>query len=80
MLDTDWSPFNDSIVASAGDDGKAMISKVDATVFEEWGRVPQDFDSVAPIDVTLRRVGQSMFHLTAEHMLATATGEHTVQP
>ena len=82
MLDTDWSPFNDSIVASAGDDGKAMIWKVDSSVFEGWGAegwVPQDFDPVARIDVTPRRVGQVLFHPTAEHVLATATGEHTVK-
>lgn len=82
VLDTDWSPFNDSIVASAGDDGKVMIWKVEAAQFEGWGMEgwePQDFDPVARIDVTPRRVGQVLFHPTAEHVLATATGEHTVK-
>lgn len=82
MLDTDWSPFNDSIVASAGEDGKALIWKVDSVVFDGWGLdgwEPQDFDPVARIDVTPRRVGQVLWHPTAEHVLATATGEHTVK-
>jgi coronin-1B/1C/6 len=82
VLDTDWSPFNDSIVASAGDDGKVMIWKVDSAAFEGWGQdgwEPRDFDPVARIDVTPRRVGQVLFHPTAEHVLATATGEHTVK-
>lgn len=82
VLDTDWSPFNDSIVASAGDDGKAMIWKVESSMFEGWGEEkwePQDFDPVARIDVTPRRVGQVLFHPTAEHVLATTTGEHTVK-
>ncbi|EKM50835.1 uncharacterized protein PHACADRAFT_264349 [Phanerochaete carnosa HHB-10118-sp] len=82
VLDTDWSPFNDSVVASAADDGKAMIWKVDASVFDGWGTdgwEPRDFDPVARIDVTPRRVGQILFHPTAEHVLATATGEHTVK-
>lgn len=82
VLDTDWSPFNDSIVASAGEDGKAMIWKVDDAAFEGWGAdgwEPRDFDPVLRIDVTPRRVGQILFHPTAEHVLATATGEHTVK-
>lgn len=82
VLDTDWSPFNDSIVASAGEDGKAMIWKVDPSTFEGWGAdgwEPTDFDPVARIDVTPRRVGQVLWHPTAEHVLATSTGEHTVK-
>lgn len=82
VLDTDWSPFNDAIVASAGEDGKTMIWKVDPAVFEGWGSdkwEPQDFDPVLRIDVTPRRVGQVLWHPTAQHVLATATGEHTVK-
>lgn len=59
-----------------------MIWKVEESVFEGWGAdgwEPQDFDPVARIDVTPRRVGQVLFHPTAEHVLATATGEHTVK-
>ncbi|KAI0071195.1 microtubule binding protein [Panus rudis PR-1116 ss-1] len=82
VLDTDWSPFNDSIVASGGEDGKTMIWKVDDNVFEGWGAEgwePQDHDPVLRIDVSPRRVGQVLFHPTAEHVLATATGDHTVK-
>ena len=82
VLDTDWSPFNDALVASAGEDGKALVWKVDASVFDGWGAdgwEPLDFDPVARIDVTPRRVGQVLWHPTAEHVLATATGEHTVK-
>lgn len=82
VLDTDWSPFNDSVVASAGDDGKAMIWKVEASAFEGWGQEhwePQDFDPVARIDVSPRRVGQVLFHPTANNVLATTTGDHVVK-
>lgn len=82
VLDTDWSPFNDSIVASGAEDGKAMIWKVDSSAFEGWGAdkwEPVDFDPVARIDVSARRVGQVLFHPTAEHVLATASGEPTVK-
>lgn len=82
VLDTDWSPFNDSVVASAGEDGKVMIWKVEEYAFEGWGQEhwePQDFDPVARIDVSPRRVGQVLFHPTANNVLASTTGDHTVK-
>lgn len=82
VLDTAWSPFNDSIVASGGEDGKAMIWKIDSSAFEGWGQEhwePQDFDPVLRIDVSPRRVGQILFHPTANNVLATATGDHLVK-
>ena len=45
VLDTDWHPFNDRIIASGSDDGKIFI----------W-EVPRDFtlftDAEEPADVT----------------------------
>lgn len=82
MLDTDWSPFNDSVVASAGDDGKVMIWKVEEAAFEGWGQEhwePIDFEPVARIDVSPRRVGQVLFHPTANNVLASTTGDHVVK-
>lgn len=82
VLDTDWSPFNDSIVASGAEDGKVMIWKMEDSFFEGWGQEhwePQDFDPVARIEVSPKRVGQVLFHPTAEHVLATSTGDHFVK-
>lgn len=82
VLDTDWSPHNDSIVASAGEDGKVLIWKVDANDFEGWAQEhwePRDFDPVARIDASARKVGQVAFHPTAENVLASASGEHVVK-
>ncbi|KXN90340.1 Coronin-like protein crn1 [Leucoagaricus sp. SymC.cos] len=82
VLDTDWSPHNDSIVASGGEDGKAMIWKVEASWFDGWGAdgwIPQDFDPVLRIDASPRKIGQVLFHPTASQVLATASGEHTVK-
>ncbi|KAI0726368.1 microtubule binding protein [Fomitopsis betulina] len=82
VLDTDWSPFNDAMVASAGDDGKVMIWKVESSVFEGWGTEhwePQDFDPVLRIDVSPRRVGHVLFHPTANNVLASSTGDHVVK-
>jgi coronin-1B/1C/6 len=82
VLDTDWSPHNDSIVASGGEDGKVCIWQVEPSVFEGWGQEywdPQDFDPVARIDASPRKIGQVMFHPSASHVLASASGEHTVK-
>jgi len=82
VLDTDWSPHNDSVVASGGEDGKVLIWKVDSGTFEGWGQehwAPRDFDPVARIDGSARRIGQVLFHPTAEHVLAAASGDHVVK-
>ncbi|KAI0085294.1 WD40-repeat-containing domain protein [Irpex rosettiformis] len=74
ILDTNWSPFHDSVVASAGEDGKALIWKVNINRFSGWGAEGwelEDFDPVLRIDVTLRCVGQVVWHPTANHVLAT---------
>ncbi|KAF4569437.1 Coronin-like protein crn1 [Pleurotus pulmonarius] len=82
VLDTDWSPHNDSIVASAGEDGNVFIWKVESSEFDGWGEegwVPQDFDPVAKIVASPRKIGQVVFHPTANMVLASASGEHTVK-
>ncbi|KAF8959637.1 microtubule binding protein [Flammula alnicola] len=82
VLDTDWSPHNDSIVASGGEDGKVMIWKVESSMFEGWGTegwVPQDFDPVLRIDGSPRRIGQVLFHPTASNVLASSSGEYNVK-
>lgn len=82
VLDTDWSPHDDSLVASAGDDGQILLWQVDAGVFEGWGGdkwTPQDFEPVLRIGASARRVGQVLFHPTAKHVVAGATGDHAVK-
>ncbi|KAI0085355.1 hypothetical protein BDY19DRAFT_909150 [Irpex rosettiformis] len=62
------------------EDGKALIWKVNANGFSGWGAEgwePEDFDPVLRIDATPRRVGQIVWHPTANHVLATSTSEHT---
>ncbi|KAM5351432.1 hypothetical protein ACJ41O_004155 [Fusarium nematophilum] len=80
VLDTDWNPFNDNIIASASEDGKVFI----------W-EVPQGFTlhtdaeeivDVAPVTKLAghsRKVGQVLFNPSAENILASASGDFTVK-
>ncbi|KIY46828.1 DUF1900-domain-containing protein [Fistulina hepatica ATCC 64428] len=83
VLDTDWSPHNDAIVASAGEDGKVCIWKVEAATFDGWsddGWVPPaDFDPVSRIDASPKKIGQVLFHPTAANVLASASSDHVVK-
>ncbi|KAH9956997.1 microtubule binding protein [Russula dissimulans] len=82
VLDTDWSPHSDSIVASGGEDGNVLIWQVDAGAFEDWGAdgwVPVDFSPVLRIDASPRKVGQVLWHPAAQHVLASGVGDHTVK-
>jgi len=82
VLDTDWNPFDDSVVASGGEDGKLLIWKVDDSQFDGWGAdkwVPRDFDPVARVDASPKKVGQVLFHPTASHVIATASGDQVVK-
>lgn len=50
--------------------------------FDYWGTehwVPTDFDPVQRIDASPRKVGQVLFHPTASHVIASATGDHVVK-
>ncbi|KAF8315401.1 DUF1900-domain-containing protein [Clavulina sp. PMI_390] len=82
VLDTAWSPFNDSICVSAGEDGKALVWKVESSDFQDWGAekwVPRDFDPVSRIAVSPRKIGQVRFNPIASHVLATASGDYAVK-
>ncbi|KAF8327771.1 microtubule binding protein [Cantharellus anzutake] len=82
VLDTDWSPFQDNVVASGGEDGKILVYKVESREFEGWGGdkwQPVDFDPVARIAGSARKIGQVQFHPTAAHVLAAASGDYIVK-
>lgn len=80
VLDTDFNPFNDHIVASGSDDGKVFI----------W-QIPEDFtlhtDAEEPVDISpvskltghSRKVGQVLFNPSAENILASASGDYTIK-
>ncbi|EJU03843.1 DUF1900-domain-containing protein [Dacryopinax primogenitus] len=82
VLDTAWSPHDDSVVASAGEDGRIVIWKVEEGMFEGWGGdkwEPVDFSPSARIQGSGRKVGQVLFHPTAAQVIASAAGDHLVR-
>ncbi|KAJ3127958.1 Coronin-like protein crn1 [Nowakowskiella sp. JEL0407] len=74
VLDTDFNPFNDHVVASASEDTKAMV-----WIIPEGG-LTESIDKPA---LTLaghgRKVGHVLFHPTAENVLATSSADFTVK-
>lgn len=74
VLDFDFNPFHDAIVATGGDDGKAMI----------WGIPPGGLkETQADPLVTLaghqRKINVVRFHPTAEHVVATGSADNFVK-
>lgn len=91
VLDTAWSPFDDALVASAGDDGNIFLWRIDDQAFEQLdddagqGQAHgveteiQDFTPLQKITSTGRKVGQVLWHPAASNLLAGAYGDHTVR-
>jgi len=81
VLDTDWSPFNDSLIASGSDDGKVFIWTVPEgfSVHSDDDKGPTDVDPVSKLAGHSRKVGHVLFHNTAENILATSSGDHSVK-
>lgn len=81
VLDTDWSPFNDSLLASGSEDGKAFIWTVPKgfSTRPEEGEEPRDVAPVQKLSGHSRKVGHVLFNPAAENVLATASGDYTVR-
>ncbi|KIV90484.1 hypothetical protein PV10_07786 [Exophiala mesophila] len=82
VLDTDWNPFNDSLVASGSDDGKVFLWRVpdDFTLHLD---IPADeIEDIAPVGKLSghpKKVGHVLFNPAAENVLASAAGDFTVK-
>ncbi|KAF1847614.1 coronin-6 [Cucurbitaria berberidis CBS 394.84] len=80
VLDTDWSPFNDSLISSASDDGKVFIWKVpEGFALHTDAEEPADVAPVARLSGHMRKVGHVLFNTAAENVLASASGDYTVK-
>ncbi|KAF2650109.1 coronin-6 [Lophiostoma macrostomum CBS 122681] len=80
VLDTDWSPFNDSLIASASDDGKVFVWKVpEGFSLYSDGDEPADVSPSVRLSGHMRKVGHVLFNPAAENILASASGDYTVK-
>lgn len=82
VLDTAWSPFDDNLVASGGEDGKICIWKIDDNMFDSWGEdhwAPEDLSPAARLSAGGRKVGQVIFHPTSSNLLTATSGDHIVR-
>ncbi|KAJ3114896.1 Coronin-2B [Phlyctochytrium bullatum] len=74
VLDTDFNPFNDHIVASASEDCRVMVWSIPEGGLKQNVETP-----VLTLNGHGRKVGHVLFHPTADNVLASASGDFTVK-
>jgi len=74
VVDTDWSPFNDYMVATASDDCTAKIS-----IIPEGGLKASQEESVATLSGHDKKLHLVHFHPTAENILATSAYDLSIR-
>ncbi|KAJ5179944.1 Actin-binding protein [Penicillium capsulatum] len=82
VLDTDWNPFNDDLIASGSDDGKVFLWRVPDNFTLRPDVDPDDVQDIAPVGKLSghpKKIGHVLFNPAAENVLATASGDYTVK-
>jgi coronin-1B/1C/6 len=74
VLDTDFHPFNDYIIASASEDTKVMVWKIPQGGLTESISTP-----LLSLNNHGRKVGHVLFNPVAENVLASASADYTVK-
>ncbi|KAJ3122941.1 Coronin-2B [Physocladia obscura] len=74
VLDTDFNPFNDHIVASASEDSRVMVWQI-----PEGGPTANVEAPVLTLNGHGRKVGHILFHPTADNVLLSASADYTVK-
>ncbi|CAO3675737.1 unnamed protein product [Rhizopus stolonifer] len=75
VLDTDFNPFNDYLIASGAEDSKVMIWSIP----EEYTDEMVEVTPILKLSGHGRKVGQVLFHPTAENVLASASTDLTIK-
>ncbi|GAA5851500.1 hypothetical protein JCM9279_001088 [Rhodotorula babjevae] len=79
VLDTAWSPFDDDLVASVGEDGKLALTRVDdALLRDAWSGDRKDLPDLEPLwrqNAHGRKAGHVRFHPAAHNVVATASND-----
>lgn len=82
VLDTDWNPFNDSLIASGSDDGKVFLWRVPENFSLRLDVPADEIEDLAPVGKLSghpRKVGHVLFNPAAENILASASGDFTIK-
>lgn len=81
VLDTDWNPFDDDVLASSSDDGKIAIWKIpkDYTLFYEDPEEIKDISPIKKLSGHNRKVGHILWHPVAENILASSSADYTIK-
>ncbi|ORY49053.1 DUF1900-domain-containing protein [Rhizoclosmatium globosum] len=74
VLDTDFNPFNDHIVASGAEDSRVMVWQI-----PEGGPTQNIETPVLTLNGHARKVGHVLFHPTADNVLLSASADFTVK-
>ncbi|KAJ3031684.1 UNVERIFIED_CONTAM: Coronin-2B [Siphonaria sp. JEL0065] len=74
VLDTDFNPFNDHIVASGSEDSRVMVWSI-----PEGGPTANIDTPVLTLNGHGRKVGHVLFHPTADNVLLSASADYTVK-
>ncbi|KAF2156712.1 coronin-6 [Myriangium duriaei CBS 260.36] len=80
VLDTDWNPFDDHVVASGSDDGKVGIYRVpeNFTLYTNSDE-PADVKPIERLSGHTRKVGHVLFNPAASNVLASSSGDYTIK-
>jgi len=73
VLDTDFSPFNDHLIASASEDSKVFLYNIP----KEFGE--EDIDPLVRLTSHGRKVGQVAFNPVADNVLLSASADLTMK-
>lgn len=82
VLDTDWNPFNDSLLASGSDDGKVFLWRVPEAFTLHPDLKPDEIEDVAPVGKLPghpKKVGHVLFNPAAENVVASSSGDFTIK-
>ncbi|RDI79165.1 hypothetical protein Vi05172_g10873 [Venturia inaequalis] len=80
VLDTDWNPFDDSLLASGSDDGKVFLWRVpEGFTLHSDAEEPADVSPVGRLSGHTRKVGHVLFNPAASNVLASSSGDYTIK-
>jgi coronin-1B/1C/6 len=79
VLDTAWSPFDDELIASGGEDSKVQLTRINEDALLAAWQEGVEVQDIKPLPVNLshggKKVGNVQWHPTAQGVLATSAAD-----